>query len=115
MMRLVILLAVCAGLCLAADVTGTWSGTLAVHGNEMPGYMVLTQKGASVTGTAGADAERQHRIEKGTAEADQVTIEARPGPALLKFVMKQRADKLSGEVFEDGQQIGSVSLDRVKE
>ncbi len=115
MMRLIIMLVLSAGICLAADVTGTWSGTLSVHGDEMPGYMVLTQKGASVTGTAGADARRQHRIEKGTANADQVTIEARPGPALLKFVMKQRADRLSGGVFEDGQRIGTVSLDRLKE
>ena len=115
MMRLIIMLVLSAGIGLAADVTGRWSGTLSVHGDEMPGYMVLTQKGASVTGTAGADAGRQHRIEKGTANADQVTIEARPGPALLKFVMKQRADRLSGGVFEDGQQIGTISLDRVKE
>ncbi len=113
MMRLMMLM-LCAGLCLAADVTGSWSGTLSLSNGEMPGYMVLTQKGAEVTGTAGGRPDGQHPIEKGTAEADQVTIEAKPGPALLKFVMKQQGDKLSGVVFEDGQPIGSISLDRVK-
>ena len=114
-MRLIVMLIACAGLSLGADVTGTWSGTLSAHGNEMPGYMVLTQTGRSVTGTAGADAGRQHRIEKGMAEADQITIEARPGPTMLKFVMKEQGDQLSGEVFEDEERIGTISLARVKE
>jgi hypothetical protein len=114
-MRLMMMLIVCSGLCLAADVTGKWSGSLSLGDNEMPGYMVLAQNGAVVTGTAGGSPGGQHPIEKGTAEADEVTIEARPGPALLKFVMKQQGDKLSGEIFEDGQQIGVVSLSRVKE
>jgi len=107
-------LIVCTGICIAADVTGTWSGILSLGNSEMPGYMVLAQEGAVVTGTAGGGPDGQHPIEKGTAEGDQVTIEARPGPALLKFAMKQQGDKLSGEVFEDGRQIGTVSLSRVK-
>jgi hypothetical protein len=114
MMRLIVMLMVCAGLCLAADVTGKWSGVLSLGSGEMPGYMVLAQKGATVSGTAGGGPDGQHPIEKGTVEEEQVTIEARPGPALLKFVMKQQGDKLSGEVFEDGQRIGTISLDRVK-
>ena len=114
MMRLMMLLIVCTGLCLAADATGKWSGTLSLGDGVMPGYMVLAQNGAAVTGTAGGGPDGQHPIEKGTAEQDQVTIEARPGPTLLKFVMKQQGDKLSGEVFEDGQRIGTISLDRVE-
>ena len=115
MMRLMMVLIVCSGLCLAADVGGKWSGTLSLEDGVMPGYMVLAQNGAVVTGTAGGGPGGQHPIEKGTVEADQITIEARPGPALLKFVMKQQGDKLSGEIFEDGQQIGRISLERVKE
>ncbi len=115
MMRLMMMLVACTGLCIAADVSGTWSGILSLGDREMPGYMVLAQKGAVVTGTAGGSPDGQHPIEKGTAEGDQVTIEARPGPALLRFVMKQQGDKLSGDVFEDGQRIGTVSLGRVKE
>jgi hypothetical protein len=30
-------------------------------------------------------------------------------------VMQQDGDKLAGEVFEDGQRIGAVTLQRVKE
>ena len=81
----------------------------------MPGYMVLTQTDGAVTGTAGEDAEKQHRIEEATVEGDRICIEVRPGPALLKFVLELREDTLAGEVFEDGQRIGAVSLDRVKE
>ena len=115
MMRLMMMLILCVGTCLAADVTGKWSGTLSLGNGEMPGYMVLAQKGAVVTGTAGGGPQMQHPIVRGTVEADEVEIEARPGPALLKFVMKQQGEKLSGEVFEDGQRIGTIMLDRVKE
>jgi hypothetical protein len=76
---------------------------------------VLEQKGAAVRGTAGPSAGTQRKIETGAAEGNQVTVEARPGPVLLKFVMQQDADKLAGEVFEDGQRIGTVTLQRVKE
>ena len=115
MIRLVLLLAVAAGLCLAADATGKWSGTIAMESGNAPGYMVLEQKGAVVTGTAGPSAGTQRKIEAGAAEGNRVTVEARPGPVLLKFVMQQDGDKLAGEVFEDGQRIGTVTLERVKE
>src|ERR1700675_4096028 len=101
MIRLILMLAVGAGLCLAADATGKWSGTIVTESGEAPGYMVLEQKGAAVTGTAGPSAGMQRKIETGTAEGNQVTVEARPGPVTLKFVMRQDGDKLSGEVFED--------------
>ena len=115
MIRLMMLLAAVAGVCLAADATGKWSGTIAMESGSAPGYMMLEQKGAVVTGTAGPSAATQRKIETGIAEGNQVTVEARPGPVLLKFVMRQDGDKLAGEVFEDGQRIGTVTLQRVKE
>jgi hypothetical protein len=115
MIRLLVMLAVAAGLCLAGDATGKWSGTIVTESGQAPGYMVLEQKGAVVTGTAGPSAGNQRKIETGIAEGNRVTVEARPGPVLLKFVMQQDGDKLEGEVFEDGQRIGTVTLQRVKE
>ena len=91
MMRLIMMLMIGAGLCLAADVTGKWSGTLSLGNSEMPGYMVLTQKGAVVTGTAGGGPQMQHPIERGAVEVDQITIEARPGPVTIPAAWSSRA------------------------
>lgn len=52
-----------------ADFTGTWTGPfiMTMDGQEKAdsAYMVLTQKGTELTGTAGPSVERQWAIQKG--------------------------------------------------
>ena len=103
MIRLMMMLAVGAGLCLAADATGKWSGTIAMESEKAPAYMVLEQKGASVTGTTGPSAARQRKIETGAAEGDQVTVEARPGPVLLQGSQGRDGDVGHGADVRDSQ------------
>jgi hypothetical protein len=100
---------------LAGDFSGRWQGKLSVNGDETPGYLVLKQDGQQLTGTAGPDAQKQVRLDKGMVEGDQATIEASPGSSVLKFVLRLKDDKLEGDVFEDGNKIGTATFLRSKE
>jgi hypothetical protein len=104
-----------AAVALASDCSGRWQGKLTVGDNEMPGYLVLKQDGAQVTGTMGPDAQKQIALKSGSAAGDEVTIEASPGPSVLKLVLHPQDGKLTGDVFEDGNKIGSASFGRASE
>jgi hypothetical protein len=100
---------------LAGDCSGRWQGKLSVNGGQMPGYLVLKQDGQQITGTAGPDAQNQFKLRKGLAEGDQVTIEASPSSTVLRFVLRLKEGKLTGDLFEDGNQIGTATFDRASE
>ncbi len=109
-MKYILLLAVAAASLVAADVTGKWTGTLNVptaDGGERPGpaYLVLHQDGTKVTGTAGPSAAEQDAIQNGKAEDGNVTFELSREGWLMKFVLRQDADELKGDVTRerDGQ------------
>ncbi len=99
-------LAVCA---FAGDVTGKWSGTAEVKGQdgevkESPAFLTLKQAGKDVTGTAGESEEDQRAIKDGRFENDELTFivevendngEKRTYRARLKMV---EDGKLEGEV-----------------
>ena len=98
----------------ASDVTGKWTGSMALNdGSSQPACAHLKQKGAVVTGTMGSSDEKQFPITSGGVDREQVTLQAQPGPAVLKLRMKLEATKLTGEVFEDDRRIGTVSLEKV--
>ena len=97
-----------------ADITGNWTGSMDLdNGNHGGAYVQLKQQGGAVTGTEGPSASRQFPITSGRIDGGQVTIEARPGSAVLRLTMKLAGNKLTGDVFVDDQKIGTVSLQRV--
>jgi hypothetical protein len=97
----------------AADVTGKWTGSMVLNGGETdPANAHLKQNGSVVTGTMGPSDEKQFPLTRGSIDGDQVTIEARPGPKVLRLTMKLEGTKLTGDVFEDDQPIGTVSLQK---
>ena len=100
---------------LAGDFSGRWQGKLSVNGDEMPGYLVLKQDGRQLTGTAGPDAQKQVKLNKGLVEEGEATIEVSPGQAVLRFVLRIKDDKLMGDVFEDGNKVGTATFLRDKE
>jgi uncharacterized protein (TIGR03435 family) len=51
----------------AADVSGKWSG--------YPGYLVLKQDGAALTGTLGQSASEQHPFENGKIDGNRLTFQ----------------------------------------
>jgi hypothetical protein len=47
-------------------------------------------------------------------DGETITVEVPPG-GTLRFVMKLEGEKLAGEVFENGEMIGTIRFERVKE
>ena len=100
----------------AADVTGKWTGSMVLNtGGSDPANAQLKQNGNVVTGTMGPSDEKQFPLTSGRIDGDQVTIEARPGPSVLRLTMRLEGTKLSGEVFEDNQEIGTFSLQKASQ
>jgi hypothetical protein len=96
-----------------SGISGTWKGSIQLNsGSDQSACMTLKQEGRTLTGTAGACNGKQFPITKGTVEGPVVTVEAHPGAPTLKFDMKLNEDKLTGDVFEDEQRIGTVSMEK---
>ena len=122
-MRLLIAL-FAAALCLSAgDVSGKWSGTATVKNPEGETrdaaiFLVLTQSGTEVTGTAGENEDDQRAIKDGKLENDELTFrvevtqdsgETRVFTAKLKLT----GDKLEGDVSRNDGLSAKVSLKKV--
>lgn len=98
----------------AADVTGTWSGSMAMtKGDETKddtAYLVLKQTGAEISGTIGPNAEKRLTITKGSAEGNNVYIEATvEGDNKLVLRLKVDGDKLVGDLKAEGPTAPPIS------
>lgn len=118
-MRLVALCAVFTATLAAADVTGTWRGTIATQmaaqttGGEIPAYLALQQSDGKVTGSAGGSENMLFKIDQGKIEGDRLTIEASPKEgSVLRFTLVVKGDVLEGVVQENGRNIGTAKLKR---
>lgn len=93
---------------MAADATGTWSGTIVrldpdSDGEAKPAYMVLKQDGAKLTGTAGPSASEQFEVQAGKAVEGRLTFQIQEHG--MTFDLKQQGDEITGEITRerDGQ------------
>ena len=98
----------------AADVTGTWSGSMAMtKGDETKddtAYLVLKQTGAEISGTIGPNTEKRLTITKGSAEGNNVYIEAIvEGDNKLVLRLKLDGDKLVGDLKAEGPTAPPIS------
>src|SRR5689334_9649732 len=83
----------------AADVTGSWRGTLTPDGGDAgPALLILKQEGNALTGTAGPDENERHPISKGTVDNDAVAFEVETPGGVMKFALVQKGDELTGDV-----------------
>ena len=84
----------------AADVTGTWTGSVKLPDQEVPAYFTLKQQGSTVTGSVGGSADDQRPIGSGKIENDQLTLEVPTGNGSFKVSLKLQPDgnTLNGEV-----------------
>ena len=90
-----------------ANLTGKWTGTLtrtAPDGRSQSIDIVfdLTQKGKVLTGTAGPNAERQWKIEKGAVDGEKVTFQVQqPDGPMRTFTLKVVKDRLQGDMLAE--------------
>ena len=120
-MKHILLLTFAAASLMAADATGTWTGTLTVSapdGSEPhPALLVLKQEGVKLTGTAGPDTSEQHAIENGKAENGSLTFEVPGENGVMKFTLKQEGDEIKGEITrerEGEKQTAKIAVKRDK-
>ena len=103
----------------AADVTGTWTGTLSPdRGGSQPMILVLRQAGDTITGSGGPDQNRQYPIEKGTIKEDHITLEViTPQDRVYIFDLKLSGDQIKGrgELREAGKTLGMATIDLKRE
>ena len=98
----------------AADVTGTWSGSVAMtKGDETKddsAYLILKQTGTEITGTIGPNADKRLTITKGSADVNSVYIEAIvEGDNKLVLRLKVEGDKLVGDLKAEGPTAPPIS------
>ena len=89
---------------IAADATGTWTGSLMVPGDggeNHPARLVLKQDGSKLTGTAGPSAGEQHEIQNGKVEDGVLTFDVPTGETTMKFTLKQDGDEIKGDISRE--------------
>jgi hypothetical protein len=107
-----------------ATLAGTWSGTLIFKGPdpaEETLVLVLKQDGATLTGTAGPDADRQYKITKGKTAAaggvTSITFDLIINGVLSSFDLKLVDGRLNGEATSEGEdghkRVATVELRRL--
>ena len=102
----------------AADVTGTWKGTLTPENRDAgPALVILKQTGDTVTGTAGPDESERHEIANGTVMGATITFEVPGERGTMKFVLTLTGDALDGQITRESegqQQVAKLNLKRDK-
>ena len=102
----------------AADVTGTWKGTLSPENRDSgPALVILKQTSDTVTGTAGPDESERNEIANGKVTGNRITFEIQREEGTMKFVLILEGDTLTGQATRerDGQQqTAKLNLKREK-
>jgi hypothetical protein len=102
----------------AADATGTWTGTFTPDGGQLgTAHLVLKQDGDKLTGTAGPTESEQRPIQNGKAENGKITFEVANDSVVMKFSLKQDGDEITGDVTRerDGQtETAKLAVKRAK-
>jgi hypothetical protein len=103
MKRAILAVLLCTLPLLAADVTGTWTGTGKLPDREVTAHLILKQQGSTITGSIGGSESDQQPIAAGKIEGDQVTMEVPAGNGSYKVSLKLAADgnTLKGEVLRE--------------
>ena len=104
MKQLLLLILAAVGL-MAADATGTWTGSLIIMqdgvAQDRPAHLVLKQDGTKITGTAGPNADEQHPIEGGQVNDGTITFSLPRGESVMKFTLKLDGDEIKGDITRE--------------
>ena len=108
---------------MGGDVTGRWTGTIALETDSeaKPALLILKQNGNAVTGTAGPDEGERFPITNGRLEENRVLLVVEPGeghgPKEIHIPLTlDGEDHLVGDAHvEEGEHKVSVKLDLKRE
>jgi hypothetical protein len=103
MRRVIFLLAVLALAAFAADITGTWKGTIETPGGSFENTFVLKADGAKLTGTLQGGPGGDQKIEEGKIDGDKVSFVVNMEFGKLSYAGAVSGDDLKLKVtFGDG-------------
>jgi hypothetical protein len=114
----------CAAPLSTPDVTGKWSGTLQMDGQNapQPAYSIFHEDGNSLSGSVGPDESEQDEFEGGKVEGNKLTFDVPQGPngeGSLHVEMQVQGDQMTGRATWSGPPphtgSGKISLKRVVE
>ena len=105
------------------NVTGKWSGTLKMDGENdaKPAYAILKQEGNKLSGSVGPDEGEQDPFEGGKVDGDKLTFDVPQGPngeGSIHVDMQVKGDQMTGRAAWSGPGVsgsGKISLKRVAE
>lgn len=105
----------------AEDLTGKWSGSFTIIGedgspNDERIFMDLKQAGAELSGTAGPSAEKQWAIAKGKVDGASVSFQVQSDGPLISFALTLSEGRLKGDASaeQDGRKL-SAKVDAGRE
>ena len=106
------------------NVTGKWSGTLQMDGQNdpKPAYSIFQQDGNKLSGSVGPDESEQDEFEGGKVEGDKLTFDVPQGTngeGSLHVELQVKGDEMTGRATWSGPPphtgSGKISLKRVLE
>ena len=94
------LLMLTATVVLAADLTGSWSGSFKPEGgeHEIPQSITLKQQGNALTGSAGPNPGEQYPIENGKVDGNKVTFQVTTGEWKFSYDLTSDKETLKGDL-----------------
>jgi hypothetical protein len=108
----------------APNVTGKWSGTLQMDGQNdaKPAYAIFKQGGNTLSGSVGPNESEQDSFESGKVDGDKLTFDVPQGPngeGSIHVEMQVKGDQMTGRTTWSGPPphsgSGNISLKRVAE
>lgn len=106
------------------NVTGKWSGTLQMDGQNdvKPACSTFTQEGNKLSGSVGPNESEQDSFDGGKVDGDKLTFDVPQGPngeGSLHVEMQVKGDQMTGRATWSGPPphagAGKISLKRVVE
>ena len=106
-----------------SNVTGKWSGTLQMDGENdaKPAYAILKQQGNNLSGSVGPNENEQDSCKDGKVDGDKLTFDVPQGPSgegSIHVELQVNGDQMTGRATWSGPGIGGsgkISLKRAVE
>ena len=104
---------------MAADLTGTWSGSFKPEGGEhdTPQLTTLKQQGTALSGSAGPNTGEQYPIENGRVDGSRASFQVTTGEWKFTYNLTANGNALAGDLKLESltdSRTAKVRLTRIK-